>query len=113
LAVIAACLLMEVGLGGPAAQAQVSSGQRRNVFAVAGAIARDGYGIYLVDVDSGTMSLYEWVPDRVTGRKLRLLAARNYSFDLQLDDYNTEPLPREIKALVEQHRRLGGATSQP
>jgi hypothetical protein len=37
------------------------------------------------------------------------MAARNYKFDVQLDEYNTEPLPREIQKLVQQHKRLGGA----
>jgi len=52
----------------------------------------------LVDSGSGTMAIYEWVPDRIAGRKLHLVAARNFTFDLQLDDYNnSEPLPGTFK----------------
>ncbi|GAG26028.1 unnamed protein product, partial [marine sediment metagenome] len=31
---------------------------------------------------------------------------RNFLYDLQLDEYNTEPSPNEIKDLVRQSRRL-------
>lgn len=112
LGVIAACLLVEAGFATSAARAQgtetkvgdVTYGQAGDIFAVAGKVSSNTYGLYLVNTRSGTMALYEWLPK---GRKLRLMAARNYTFDLQLDDFNTEPSPREIKKLVEQNRRLG------
>jgi len=112
LGVIAACLLVEAGFATSAASAQsangaaageVTTGQSGDIFAVAGKITSSTYGLYLVNTRSGTMTLYEWLPK---SRKLRLKAARNYTFDLQLDDFNTEPSPREIKKLVEQSRRL-------
>ncbi len=113
LGVIAACLLVEAGFATSAARAQdaetpeagdVTSGRAGEIFAVAGRISPTTYGLYLVNTRSGTMALYEWQPK---GRKLRLLAARNYTFDLQLDNFNTEPAPQEIKKLVEENRRLG------
>jgi hypothetical protein len=114
LGAIAACLLVEVGRTTSSASAQVASERKGNIFALAGQLSKDSYGIYLVDADNDTIAIYEWVPASPSGRKLRLMAARNYSFDLKLDDYNTEPLPREIKTLVEQHRRLtSGPASQP
>jgi len=104
LGVIAACLLLEVGFATSEAPAQVTSGQGdRGVFVVAGQVTKDSYGCFLVDPHRGTMAVYEWVPNV---RKLRLMASRNYRFDLQLDDYNTTPSPGEIRKLVESARRL-------
>ncbi len=117
LALIAACLVAEVFHADAPARAQQAAPEgpqaRRNVFAVAGQIGRDSSGVYVIDADNGTIAAYEWISDRIAGRKLRLVAARNFAFDMQLDDYNTEPLPRDIKSLVEQHRRLNNAATQP
>ena len=106
LSVIATCLLIEVGsstLGAQGAQAGAGSGAKGGLFAVAGQITRETYGMYLVDAEKGTICVYQYVP---TTRKLHLRAARNITFDLLLDAYNTELPPQEIKKLVEQHRRL-------
>jgi hypothetical protein len=106
LSVIATCLLIEVGassLDARGAQAGVDGGAKAGLFAVAGQITRDTYGMYLVDAERGTICVYQYVP---TTRKLHLRAARNITFDLLLDAYNTELPPQEIKKLVEQHRRL-------
>jgi hypothetical protein len=116
LSALAGALVSQVVLTGSRAAAQTaSSGKEGSVFALAGQLTRDNYGIFLVDSASGTMAIYEWVPDRAQGRKLHLVAARNFTFDLQLDDYNnSEPLPRDVQALVKQQRKLGsGAASQP
>ena len=76
------------------------------VLLVAGQVTSDSYGLYLVDTQSRTICVYQWIP---ATRKMRLMAARNYGFDLQLDDYNNEKdtSPAEIRKLVEQQRRLG------
>jgi hypothetical protein len=116
LSALAGALVSQVVLSGSQAAAQTaSSGKDAGVFALAGQLTRDNYGIFLVDSASGTMAVYEWVPDRLQGRKLHLVAARNFSFDLQLDDYNnSDPLPRDVQSLVKQQRKLGsGAASQP
>jgi hypothetical protein len=110
LAVIAGCLLVQLGAGTAPAAAQISSGGKSNVFAVAGQITSDSYGLYLVDVEAQRVSVYQYLPNI---RRLQLRAVRNYSFDLRLDEYNTEPLPREIKKLVEQHQPLGEPTTRP
>jgi hypothetical protein len=43
---------------------------------------------------------------------MRLMSARHYGFDLQLEDYNNEQdtSPAAIRTLVEKQRRLGAAT---
>ena len=113
LAVIAVCLLVELGVsvsagqsGGPATAAAGA----KNVFAVAGQVTKDTYGLYLVDVEYGTICLYEWVPQ---AHKLRWMAARTYLYDRQLDEYNTELSPREVKKLVAQQKRLGDSPPKP
>ena len=115
LSALAGAMVTEVALTGSPARAQTpSSAKEAGVFALAGQITKDNYGIFLVDSASGTMAIYEWVPDRIQGRKLHLVAARNFTFDLQLDDYNNSvPLPREVKELVKQQRKLGSAASEP
>jgi hypothetical protein len=86
------------------ARAQVTAaGETGPILAVAGQITGDSYGIYLFDRRRNVMTIYQWLPNV---RKLRLLAARNVAFDLQLDEYNTEPSPAEIQDLVRQGRRL-------
>jgi len=105
LSVIATCLILEVGVGTSAAVAQVSTGRAQHVIAVAGKVTDQSHGVYLVDLKNGTLSVYQYLSSQ---RKLRLLAVRTFEFDVQLDEYNTEPSPREIQKLVQQHKRLGG-----
>jgi hypothetical protein len=99
----------------PAATAQVVTGERGDeVLVVAGQVSQDTYGLYLVDTERDTICVYEYFPGRGSSpAQLRLTAARRFSFDLQLEDYNTQPSPREIKELVEQHRRLEETSPGP
>lgn len=110
LGVIAACLLVEAGMGLAPAQAQTGTGKAGNVFAVAGQVERDTYGLYLVDLENNTICVYQYLP---SVRKLRLMAARTTQYDRRLEDFNTEPPPREMKKLVEQARTLDSATTKP
>lgn len=72
-------------------------------FAVAGQVSRDSYGLYVIDPEHSTICFYEWLAGEA---KLRLRASRNFAFDRQLDEYNTFPSPRQIRDLVDEHRRL-------
>ena len=105
LSVIATCLLIEVGRGLPAAlgEPSVASSGGGEVIVVSAQIAADAYGVYLLDTKRGTMAVYQFQPSK---RTLRLMAVRSYGFDVQLDEYNTEPSPLEIKKLVQQQQRL-------
>jgi hypothetical protein len=115
LGVIAACLVMQVITGSQPAGAQVALPEAQaaqgSVVAVPGQIGPDAYGLYLIDTQRRTISVYQYIGG--SGKELRLLAARTYSYDVQLDEYNTKPSPREIKSLVEQHKRLENVTTQP
>jgi len=106
LSVIATCLLLEIGFGTSSATAQVTSVGGGDTLVVGGQITKDSYGLYLVDTKRQALCIYQWLPGT---RKLRLMAARTYKFDVQLDEYNADkPLPCQVKRLVEQNKRLGG-----
>ena len=109
LCLICACLLVEAGRGLAQARAGAGQGGMSGIFAVAGQITRDTYGLYLVDTQKGTICLHQYVPGT---RKLHFRAARNVTFDLMMDSYNTELPPHEIKQLIEQHRRLKANTDK-
>jgi len=104
----AACLLaVEVVRSTPRATGQVTAaGEAGRMLAVAGQVTGDSYGLYLLDRENGIITLYQWLPNV---RKLRLLAARNIAYDLQLDEYNTEPSPGEIQKLVRESRSLNSS----
>lgn len=103
LCVIATCLVIEASRGTPAAMAQPVAAVDGSAIAVPVQLAADSYGVYLLDTQRGTMAVYQY---QASKRSLRLLAVRNYRFDTQLDEYNTEPSPNEIRQLVQQQRRL-------
>jgi hypothetical protein len=115
LGVIAACLVAQVITGSQPAGAQVAgpqgAGAQGGVIAAPGQIGPDAYGLYLIDTSHRTIGVYQYLGGGL--KELRLLAARTYNYDLQLDEYNTKPSPREIKSLVEQHKRLENVTTQP
>ncbi|UCG15444.1 MAG: hypothetical protein JSV19_09110 [Phycisphaerales bacterium] len=113
LAVIAACLVFRLDAKlAPSVSAQsYSAGGARGVFAFPAQITKTSYGVYMVDVDTGTIWCYEY-----TGatRKLRLAAARSWRFDRYLEDLNGEDMsPSDVEQLVEQARtaklQAGGA----
>ena len=100
LAGVAGALLVELGraraVGGGLDQ---PFGPGRGLLVVPTALSRDSCGVYLVDPDQGKMCLYEY---QSTHRQLRLVAVRNFTYDLRLDAYNTQPSPNEMRQLAEQ-----------
>lgn len=102
LSVLAGVLGSQLHSSPPAAWAQTGAAGG-DVFICAGQVSSDSYGLYLVDLKQRTIGVYQWLPN---SRKLRFLAARNYTYDLKLDDYNTEAPPRAIKKLSEQAKPL-------
>lgn len=100
LAACTAALLAQVAFG---QTPEVETTASADVVAVTGQLGSGAYGIYLLDTRSRTLCLYQWDASK---KVLRLLAARTWAYDAQLDEYNTHPLPREIKRLVGQRARL-------
>ena len=111
-AMAAGMLLAGAGEPLPTASAQpVSTGGRpMEIFAVAGQITPDTYGLYLVDAKRGSVVVYEYVPAE---RQLHLRAARSTVYDLQLEAYNTSPDPAEVADMVRRARRISETTPSP
>lgn len=86
-------------------------GAADGVFAVAGQITRDTYGLYLVDARHGTICVYQYISGRQN--LLRLVAARTFIYDRQLDSYNTQPLPKDVAKMVAEARRLKDVPTKP
>jgi hypothetical protein len=105
LACAAGWLMLEAGRGGLTAQAQPTAPEAAgSLIAVTGQVGQDAYGMFLIDPRTRTMCVYRYQPGT---NKLQLLAARNVSYDLQLDDYNNAAkTPREIREIVEKQKRI-------
>ena len=87
------------GVGVPAVFGQAGRGiSTGGIMAFTGQIAKDTYGIVMVDVDAGTLWLYQF---QKPGNQLKLLAARSWLYDRYLEDYNcASPSPSEISQLI-------------
>ncbi|MFH1418908.1 MAG: hypothetical protein ABII12_11575 [Planctomycetota bacterium] len=74
------------------------------VFAFTGQLDRNRYGLFMVDVDSGNVWCYEYLP---ASRKLMLVAARSFKYDRYLDDYNNDEdtAPEVIRTFLEAERQ--------
>lgn len=108
LSVLAAGLLVELGRSGAMAQLPQPEGSAGvdsagSVVAIPARLGRGEEGIVLIDTQRRSMALYQWESDK---RRLRWLASRNFKFDLQIEDYNTEMKPAEVRKLAQQANRL-------
>lgn len=104
LAVIAACMVLRLDQPVvPAALAQASrQAGARGIFAFSGQLSDHSYGLYMVDVDAGTIWCYEYLSGP---RKLRLAAARSWLYDRYLENQDFEgPSPEEVARMVETQR---------
>lgn len=107
-AIILILLWRETPTSSPAwAQAPPLAGAR-GVYAFTGQIDAGRSGLFMLDVDQGTIWCYAL--DNVDGtRKLRLIAARTWIYDRYLQDYNCAPPDfRAIQELVAQQRNTAG-----
>ena len=98
----------------PAALAQVTPlAGARGVYAFTGQLDANRYGLFMLDIDQGTIWCYEF--DNVNGaRKLRLSAARTWIYDRYLKDFNSAPPDfRMVQQLVAQQRAQDAPTSAP
>lgn len=78
----------------------------RGVYAFTGQIGPNQHGLFMLDIEQGTVWCYEI--NKVDGvRKLRLFAARTWIYDRYLRDFNcADPDYRMIRDLVAQQRDL-------
>jgi hypothetical protein len=98
----------------PAAMAQVMRpATTGGIMAFTGQIDKNTYGIMMIDVDAGTLWVYQY---REKNNQLKLLAARNWLFDRYLEEYNSgRPTPSEIAQLISTQQQKGqsGTTTAP
>lgn len=105
LVTIAVTMVMPHGgspLSGMAFGQPTTSAGARGVFAFSGQLTKSTYGVYVVDTDTATMWMYEYL-----GAKgcLRLAAARTWRFDRYLENHNTCDLPPEsVEQMIEEQR---------
>jgi hypothetical protein len=66
------------------------------------------WGCFLIDVGHGTMCVYEY---RSGDKALVLTAARDYTYDLQMKNYDTFPPDYDVKKLVDDQN--SGKQTQP
>ena len=80
----------------------------RGVYAFTGQLDRNRYGLFMLDIEQGTIWCYEI--DNVDGvHKLRLTAARSWVYDRYLRDFNCTGLDlRAVQELVAQQRTTPG-----
>lgn len=112
---LAAVFLWWLALGpmNDAEAQRVTAAEAAGLFAVAGQITPETFGLYVLDPRRESLAVYEYVPNPRTGPRLHLRAARSVMFDLQLESYNTEPSPMEIADMVRQARRVGQPAESP
>ncbi len=92
------------------AQNQTLAGAR-GVYAFTGQLDANRYGLFMLDVDQGTIWCYDL--DSAGGtRKLRLIAARTWVYDRFLQDYNNaKPDFRDVQQLVTQQRQTASSAA--
>ena len=96
---------------GQAQQPAIAGGA--GLFVVPAQFSTTTWGCYLMDVDQQTLCAYQYLPGE---KKLRLVAARDFSNDRKLKQYNSDsPSSAEVKDLIakEQAGLRAGNPSQP
>ena len=82
------------------------------VYIMPGQLAERTWGCFLLDVDSQTLTAYEYKPGPPS--RLVLAAGRTYKQDRKLTNFNTTPPPAEIQQIIEREQKalrgpVGGA----
>jgi hypothetical protein len=96
-------------LPGAAAQYMSPSGQpmmgARGIYAFTGQLGTKDYGLFMVDIDTGTLWCYQLARGREGELQLQLVAARSWIFDRFLEEFNVaKPTPSEVQMMVRQQR---------
>ncbi len=113
LAAIALCLVLRLdeGVRSQALAQPTMSGGARGVFAFTGQLTKDSYGVFMVDVDVGTVWCYRYM---TSGQNvLKLVAVRDWRYDRYLPEYSTEPPIEVVKEQVAQYRASARGNAPP
>ena len=68
------------------------------LFLMPGQLSSNSWGAYVMDVDRQTLMVYGFNPGE---RKLKLMAAREFTYDRRLRDFNTEMSPQDVKKMTD------------
>ena len=75
----------------------------RGLYMMPAQLGPNTWGVYLMDADSQTITVYRAAPD---SSRFRLMAARSFRYDRFLEDVNNDtPTPKEVQKLVEAQRQ--------
>lgn len=78
----------------------------RGIYAFTGQIDATRHGLFMIDIEQGTLWCYAIEPDGGV-QKMRLIAARTWAFDRYLKDYQcAAPSFREVQDLVARERSM-------
>ncbi len=93
------------------AMAQNAVAGSRGLHAFTGQLDKDKFGLFMMDVDAGTVWVYEYFPLK---RRLKLVCARSFTYDRYLQNYNNDdPTPEQVEALVERERMAASRRGSP
>jgi len=106
---------LSVALAQPAVPSRAGLEGARGIYAFTGQLNARSYGLFMLDVDSGTVWCYEIQSTGAKGEpRLKLVAARSWIFDRYLEEFNTgEPIPSEVREMVQQQRMNRSPASRP
>lgn len=103
LAVIAVTMVLRPGGGFDRtafAQSSRSAGAH-GIYSFSGQIGKNAYGVFMVDVDMGTIWCYRFDQG---SKVLTLVAGRDWNFDRHLKNWSTSPPPEVIEQELEKRR---------
>ena len=79
------------------------------LFVMPAQLSGNTWGAYLMDIDKGTLCVYQFFPG---SRQLTLVASRKFTNDTKLENFNTTPTPGDVADLVDKQAK-GIRTTQP
>ncbi len=114
LAVIATALVMRLDEGrlmrSAIAQTESPGGGlvgARGIYAFSGQLTLKTFGLFMLDVDTGTIWCYELSRGTNEELLLRLVAARSWTSDRYLEEFNVaDPVPGAVRMMVQQQRAM-------
>jgi hypothetical protein len=81
------------------------------IYVMPAQLSPNTWGCYLLDNGNHTLCVYQYSPGE---RLLRFAAARDFAYDRQLSDFNTQPPTTDVKDLVDRQRQgLHAAPATP
>jgi len=87
--------LVPSAYGAPLAQPIAGGG---TLYLMPAQFSQSQFGAYLMDIDKQTLVAYQFYPGE---KQLRFVAARKFSHDLRVTEFNTIPPVEDVKKMIE------------